>query len=309
MAGKTSKLVIGIFLIMGFLIGAAAIVWVSASHYFKKGTLYATFFDESVQGLQKDSLVKYRGLTLGSVARIQVAPDDKLIEVVMRINMDPHLVASSVAQLTQIGITGLAFIDLSPIRPGDRERSPRLTFVPQYPVVLSRLSNIRQFEINLQQVMMKLEEIDLTRIGGRIEKTAAAAERALAGPRMERLMANLDSLSTGLGKTTERVNRILARGEIDRVLANADRTLNESRIAMNRLREEIGSLKLSETAGKLDRAASVVETNMRRVVGNINRVGSNLDRASASLDLLLDRLERNPSELLFSSPPPPGRSE
>ena len=62
MSGKTSKFLIGLFVMGGVIIGAGIIVWIGASKYFQKGSTYVTFFDESVQGLQMDSSVKYRGV-------------------------------------------------------------------------------------------------------------------------------------------------------------------------------------------------------------------------------------------------------
>jgi len=51
---------VGLFVTIGVLLGAAAVIWLGASKYFQKGLMYATYFDESVQGLQADSIVKFR---------------------------------------------------------------------------------------------------------------------------------------------------------------------------------------------------------------------------------------------------------
>jgi phospholipid/cholesterol/gamma-HCH transport system substrate-binding protein len=91
MSGKTSKFLIGLFVITGLLIGAVVIIWVSAADLFMKGSTYVTYFDESVQGLQNDSAVKYRGVEIGKVDSIKVAPDYRLIEVVMKINLSGDL--------------------------------------------------------------------------------------------------------------------------------------------------------------------------------------------------------------------------
>ena len=53
---------IGLFVIIGVSIGLITIIWLGAYKYFEKGGTYATYFDESVQGLQTDSTVKYRGV-------------------------------------------------------------------------------------------------------------------------------------------------------------------------------------------------------------------------------------------------------
>jgi phospholipid/cholesterol/gamma-HCH transport system substrate-binding protein len=83
MAKKTANFMLGLFVILGFFLGVSAIIWVGATSFFQKGQTYITYFDESVQGLQSDSNVKYRGVDVGRVERIRVAPDNKLIGVVI----------------------------------------------------------------------------------------------------------------------------------------------------------------------------------------------------------------------------------
>ena len=42
---------------------------------------YVSYFDESVQGLDVGSPVKFRGVTIGTVGGIDVAPDHRHVEV------------------------------------------------------------------------------------------------------------------------------------------------------------------------------------------------------------------------------------
>jgi len=88
MAKREARFLTGLFVIVGLLTGAAAVVWVGASKYFEQGTQYVTYFDESVQGLQVDSEVKYRGVGVGNVKSIKVASDQKLVEVVIKIALE-----------------------------------------------------------------------------------------------------------------------------------------------------------------------------------------------------------------------------
>ena len=125
MARKTSKFMVGLFTIIGVVIGVIAIIWVGASRYFEKGNRYVTYFDESVQGLQKDSAVKYRGVEVGRVETIRVAPDNKLIAVVMKINLKEDLTRTTIAQLKVAGITGLVFVELDRKQPEDEKKAPR----------------------------------------------------------------------------------------------------------------------------------------------------------------------------------------
>ncbi|HUJ60390.1 MAG TPA: MlaD family protein, partial [Kofleriaceae bacterium] len=94
---------------------------------------YHTLFDESVQGLDIGAPVKYRGVTIGDVARIEVANDRRLIDVTLAIDAraDRRLDLASPppalrAQLASQGLTGVKFVDLdlvdgaraAPTRPG-----------------------------------------------------------------------------------------------------------------------------------------------------------------------------------------------
>ncbi len=57
MAQNRNYFLIGLFVTVGVMIGVAAVIWLGASKYFQKGSMYVTYFDESVQGLQTDSVV------------------------------------------------------------------------------------------------------------------------------------------------------------------------------------------------------------------------------------------------------------
>ena len=60
MASQRTKFNVGLFIIIGFTLSVIAIIWLGLSHLFEKGNLFEAYFDESVQGLNKDSPVKYR---------------------------------------------------------------------------------------------------------------------------------------------------------------------------------------------------------------------------------------------------------
>ena len=91
MASQKIKFTVGLFLTCGILMALLAFIWLGVSRVFEKGQHYVTYFNESVQGLNVDSAVKYRGVSVGRVDSIGVAPDSKLVEVVLKIETDQEL--------------------------------------------------------------------------------------------------------------------------------------------------------------------------------------------------------------------------
>ena len=97
--------------VLGTLLASVLVIWVGATRYFETGSRYVTYFDESVQGLQKDSPVKYRGVEVGRVEQIRVAPDNHLIEVLVKIDLAEGVRNNVVAELKAVGIN----LDFAPV--------------------------------------------------------------------------------------------------------------------------------------------------------------------------------------------------
>jgi phospholipid/cholesterol/gamma-HCH transport system substrate-binding protein len=124
MARKASRFKVGLFVIVGLAMGLAALVYLGASSYGEGADTYVTYFNQSVQGLSRDSVVKYLGVDVGRVTDIRVAPDHNLIEVVMDIKFKGELGTNMVAQLKMAGITGLSFIELDRQQEDEDDLSP-----------------------------------------------------------------------------------------------------------------------------------------------------------------------------------------
>jgi phospholipid/cholesterol/gamma-HCH transport system substrate-binding protein len=323
MARKASKFMIGLFVTVGVSIGLIAVIWIGAFKYFEKGATYVTFFNESVQGLQVDSAVKYRGVEVGRVEKIRVAPDSKLIEVVMKIDLRGELEREYVAQLKAAGITGIVFIELNRKEPGEPNLSPPITFASEYPMVASKPSDMSQIVSSVQVILEDLKKIDTAGISSQIKSTLTVVEatvgnlnrvigtveNALAKGKLEDLLMevknslskiqhlvsnaenelqalNLAKTGAHLETTTARIEKIVSSGEIEKILAEAHETV----------------AKLNQVIEGLDRR-SVAVTN------DIKVTTENLKRASESLEMLIERIYASPSDLLFGQPPPPRRGK
>jgi phospholipid/cholesterol/gamma-HCH transport system substrate-binding protein len=309
MVRHVSSRALGLFVTVGVILGVAAIIWVGASKYFEKGDRYVTYFNESVQGLQQDSAVKYRGVDVGRVEEIRVAPDNRLIEVIMKIRLKEEVEKNNVAYLRVVGITGIVFIELDRRNPEEEDLSPRLDFASEYPIIPSRPSQLRQIFSGIDEIVEKIKQVDLEGLSKSITHSAKAAEDLLAGPRTQKVLANLESISVNLDQTTARFEKITAEGNLEGIVGETRAALVEARTLIAATRDELKALRLAETAEKANRVVDNLSRTSRTTARDVQIMSDNLRRASETLERLVERLEGNPSDLLFSSSPPAGRRD
>ena len=309
MVRHVSSRALGLFVTVGVILGVVAIIWVGASKYFEKGDRFVTYFNESVQGLQQDSAVKYRGVDVGRVEAIRVAPDNRLIEVVMKIRLRDEVEKNNVASLRTAGITGIVFVELDRRDPEEPDLSPRVDFASEFPIIPSRPSQIRQIFSGIDEIVEKIKQVDLAGISKSITQSARAAEDLLAGPRTQKVLANLESISVNLDQTMARVEKITAEGNLEGIVGETRAALVEARSLIAVTRDELKSLRLAETAEKTSRAVDSLSRTSRTTARDVQVMSDNLRRASETLERLVERLESNPSDLLFSKPPPAGRRD
>jgi phospholipid/cholesterol/gamma-HCH transport system substrate-binding protein len=254
---KTSNFMLGLFVTIGVLLAAAAILWWGAFKYFQKGSPFVTYFDESVQGLQVDSSVKYRGVDVGRVEQIRVAPDDRLIAVIMKIELQGDVEKNTVAQLKAAGITGIVFVDLDRRHPGEADLSPQLGFTPDYPVIPSRPSQIAQLLTTLDAVVEKVKGVDFQEIFREAEKemrdlsaqfqqTAKSLEVFFKGPVTQRILKNVEAATRKADQSMSRIEKILAEGNLERILARTESAAAQMDRTMARVDKTLAEANVEE---------------------------------------------------------------
>ena len=290
MSTNNSKFLIGLFVIIGLLLLSAAIIWVGASRVLMKGSLYAVYFDESVQGLQVDSAIKYRGVEIGTVQSIGVAPDHRLIEVIMKIDLESNMQRETIASLKTAGITGVVFIELDRIAEGELANSPKLHFKPDYPVIPSRKSEISRFLSDTSVIMQNIKDIDFKGISGSLKNTALAIENFVSGKRINNIMANLESTSANLDKTIASINKTVGQGKVDKTLTEALGVMSDARNLIGQAKKEIDSLNLREKSDRTDVILSNIDKKTVTITNNLEDTSENLRIASENIQRLSDSL-------------------
>src|SRR6185369_17506218 len=87
-ATTTNHWKLGLFVVLGLVALIASLFWIGAQRFSRDAFDAVAFFDESVQGLDVGSPVKFRGVTVGTVADITIAPDHRHVQVTSDIYVD-----------------------------------------------------------------------------------------------------------------------------------------------------------------------------------------------------------------------------
>lgn len=294
MSKQTTRFLVGLFTIFGAALAVGAIIWVGATRYFEKGNMYVTYFEESVQGLQRDSSVKYLGVEVGRVQDIRVAPDNRLIAVVMKINMRDDLGKKMVAQLRVAGITGLVFVELTRRDPKAPDVSPKLTFPSEYPVIPSKPSELTKILDSVGVVVEKFSQVDARGLLDQVKATAAEVEIFFRGPRMDAILKNVEATLSNVKSITGQTDKLLASGRVEDVLVGTRDVLKSGQLVF----EDVRGLNLKEIVGKVNALA-----------GELRGASGKLQQTLDNADALLMRLKYRPSDALMGGPPKPRWNE
>lgn len=332
MASQKTKFTVGLFVVLGTSIAVLAFIWLGMSRILEKGQQYAIYFDESVQGLDMDSPVKYRGVEIGRVVRIEVAPDSKLIQVVVKIDTGQDLESNIVAQLSLVGITGSMFIELDQKEEGETDKNPVLNFPSEYLIIVSKPSSTTEILEGMQDFLAQIRAIDLEGISGRIKTSLDTFNQMIADANIKGLSENLESSFDDIGNIVERErwDRILSSAEeamkklksmaakadgsmgkfdnslasIEKITAGNEKTINE---AITDFRTAMGKVNMLLDTG--NSVITGVDDTVYQLGENLDEIAKNIERAAENINRITDIVTDQPSQLLFGEPRTPKKIE
>ncbi len=131
METRANYVLIGIFAALGFL-GVLGFFLAFGKFQLDRQFAYYEVRFESVAGLSRASDVRFAGLLVGQVVEVQLAPEgDGTVLVRLEVDRATPVRADSIATVDSSGITGVAFVAISPGTPeavliNDRSDAPRL---------------------------------------------------------------------------------------------------------------------------------------------------------------------------------------
>lgn len=305
------KLRLGIFVILGTIIFILTVYFIGNRQqlFGKTETLQAHF--ENVNGLQEGNNVRYSGINVGYVKKIEII-NDTLINVKMNIEKKAmkFIKKNAVASIASDGLVGNMIVNIAP-KSGDVELAKsgdvlqteeRLTTEDLLKTLNKTNNNAEQITSNILEVSKKINSGTGTLSLLLNDKTLSNNVKYSVSD-LKTSIANIKKTSYETTKTINEINHILAginnKENIVAVLKDSA-VANKMRRALTNLDESSQNINktivnLNETISNAKNGKGAINylSNDSGLVKNIDSTMNNLNKASVLLNQNLEALKHN----------------
>lgn len=313
----SNAFMIGLFVIVSSLVMISTIIWLGANQFFKENMYYVTYFENSVQGLEIGSPVKYQGVPVGTVSKIGLAPDAKLVEVTIQINNSSNFNVDEKLRVRPefAGVAGGKFLQLSyPATKELAEKHPALDFTPPHRVIHSVPSGFDEIESIAKKILQNMTQFDTK---GLSDSTMSFLSTSTELLRNEHLLETIHQISLATTSLATILNS-LQESDIVGHIGETSKNLEASSVELNKFTSSLNTrLDKMDLEKKLDNAVARYDEVMINLNKNINGISAqsvnllltvneavdNLKTTMKELKKSLRAVNDNPSGILLSKPP------
>jgi phospholipid/cholesterol/gamma-HCH transport system substrate-binding protein len=310
MESKVNLSLVGTFVIVLTVAMIAAALWLTSGRYARKVyDPYETYMTESVSGLNLNSTVRYRGVEVGFVRQIALAPGNvEQVRVRLDIERGTPVKTDTVAQLQTQGLTGISYVELS----GGHKDSPALQAAPgqQVPVIAAGPSLMARLETVAPELMVNLSRgVDnlnaLLDEPNRRALRAALADLATLSRTLANRSSTIDAALIGSARTAEGAARVTselpqllrrferAADALERAAADVSRASDSARSTFDVARGTLDSVRTT-----LDGSRADVAQFTGTALPEAGELVAELRGITATMRRVVDEVERNPGVLV-----------
>ena len=301
METKAHHVLIGAFTLVVVALALLFALWLGKISLSKQFHRYDIVFTEAVTGLSKGSPVQYNGIQVGEVSQLKLDPKDPR-KVLARIQVaaDTPIKVDTRAKLGLLGLTGVAFVQLTGGAPSSRALLP--TADDPEPIIKSETSALSALLASGSDVVTSINGI-LDRLGkvmsqdniDHLNRTLANIDSTMATVAAERddlrtLLQQAAQASTQLNQTLARTNQLVG-GPGAQTLADAQKAMASLQQATTTLNKLLSQNQDSLQAGM-------------RGVDQIGPALRDLRRTLRDVHKITDKLQANPAGYLLGRDQP-----
>jgi len=310
METKAHHVLIGAFTLVVIAAAVVFALWLARTSVNRQYHYYDIVFTESVTGLSKGGAVQYNGIQVGEVSQLKLDPrDPRKVIARVRLAADTPVKIDTRAKLGLLGLTGVAFIQLTGGKPGSAPLVPTPDNpVPQIPSESSALSQLlnsgADIVTSLNGILAKADAILSQENIDRINRTLAHLDQTMGAVADER-----DDIRTLLQQATA------ASKELNETLHSTNALVNnQGKATLDSARAALASLQ--HTSETLDKLLAENRGSLQSGLEGVSQLGPALRELRGTLrDIrgLTQKLQGNPAGYLLGRDRPqefdPGKGQ
>ncbi|MCP4116171.1 MAG: MCE family protein [Desulfobacteraceae bacterium] len=331
MSEQANYFKLGVFVITAFTLLVLGLALLGAGDFLKREILVETCFNETVQGLDVGSPVKYRGIEIGKVKTITGASriyDIRTDYVLVIISLFEDISLGQTGDTTEErirqaladgltvqmafkGLTGAAYLETGYM--DKTETAPlEIAWTPKHPYIPSHPNKITQMGESLDRIMKNLETINIQGLVVKLQDLLSLTGEKLGEADVKEISFQAATLLKEVRQTNQKLDGFFASTRTRELMDDARATMAGARTIVEQARNPIeetlkefrqAAAATSHTAGSLNTTSRLVDEMMWVNAGSIKEMVENLKTASENLKQMSQDLKRYPGRLLFDKPP------
>ncbi len=307
---------LGIFVISALIVGIIMLIGFGLLESFRPKVYLVTYTNESVQGVNIGSQVKFRGVSVGSVENISILSDNKLIKIEMSITPDAFIFRKMTneemrknlcrkmlqdeiksglnCRLDYAGITGLRYVELDfftdngIIKDVDPVLSHEQIYIPMVPSVFSSMFNM------LNESLTRISKIKFEEMSDNIIQNLNEIRAIFNSDEVKNTIVNIETISNNLEKVTSSINGVLSKEKLEALIGN----LEEAIKSFERLGKSAESELLKSDIPSSSRQLRDTLQNISELKGKVENTLFILNKVLDNISSLSRQIEEQPDSLL-----------
>jgi len=278
---KARYTLVGLFIVIFLLSLVVFILWQTKYRFHDTKTYeYRLYTTKSVAGLNKNSFVEYKGLTIGTVGEIRINPNNlQQIEIILKIDNPSMIKENSFATIQSQGITGNKNVEISGGTTEVKDLLPKENSFATLPLEQSFFDNLTNSAEDItQNINLTLSQIN------KLLKDKNIAH-------IENLLTSLENNSKNFNTTINKLNTLLETNAPN-TLANIDMLTKD----WSSLSQEMKKLISKDIAQLINRTNTTLDSTSA-----LEDIFLNIEHTIEKVDSTLDNLNENGGDMIFKT--------
>lgn len=279
--------VVGLFVTITMIAAVTFVLWIAGAHDTRDSKRYTVHFTDAVGGLKIGSVVQYKGVEVGKVIDIRLAPErNDLIRVNIEVAEETPVYAGTQATLAMMGVTGLVYMDMK-TEVADQQPVPMMAG-EEYPVIQGNGTQLARILADVPEISKQVLAIT-KKVNNLLDQNNVEAFNII--------LSNIESL-------TKDMNGLLSVENVD----HASNTLSNFSAASSDMKDMVA--RFERTANEVDKAVQAITNVVTKNEANINkftqdgleqimRMSQETRRMAESIRRTAEKLNQDPSQLIY----------